>query len=182
MLTFPSEPTTCGTPLQTTGLASASSENQLPSSSVEYQLSVFFQIPKILSPSLPGMTSFMSPVHFLSGFFILTSVIVTSSPRAREHLHSICALKLTHALSRKVLSLTKPKGKIHKMKNDNIKKKIPPHLYNIGNGVGNEATTPWCGSYRKGRIGANLDYGRQLYFTSGKQSIYFFKFTVEISL
>ena len=28
---------------------------------------------------------------FLSGVFIVTSVIVTSSPRAHEHLHSICA-------------------------------------------------------------------------------------------
>ena len=46
MLTFPSDPTTCVTPLQTTGLASVSSENQLPSSSVESQLTVFFQIPK----------------------------------------------------------------------------------------------------------------------------------------
>ena len=35
----------------------------------------------------------------------------------------------THALSRKVLSLTKPKDKIYKTKNDNIKK-IHPQLYN----------------------------------------------------
>ena len=46
MLTFPSDPTTCGTPPQTTGLAAASSENRLPSSCVESQLTVFFQIPK----------------------------------------------------------------------------------------------------------------------------------------
>ena len=43
MLTFPSDPTTCGTPPQATSLASASSENQLPSSSVESQLAVFFK-------------------------------------------------------------------------------------------------------------------------------------------
>ena len=30
-----------------------------------------------------------SPISYL-GFFIVTSVIVTSSPRAREHLHSMC--------------------------------------------------------------------------------------------
>ena len=36
----------------------------------------------------------------------------------------------THALSRKVLSLTKPKDKIYKTKNDNIKK-ILLQLYNI---------------------------------------------------
>ena len=49
----------------------------------------FFQIPK--SSALPGMTSFTSPVHFLSGGFIVTSLIVTSAPHAREHLHSVCA-------------------------------------------------------------------------------------------
>ena len=35
----------------------------------------------------------------------------------------------THALSLKVLSLTKPKDKIYKTKNDDIKK-ILPQLYN----------------------------------------------------
>ena len=48
--------------------------------------------------------------HFLSRDFIMTSVIVTSSPREGEHLHSMCAP--THELSRKVLSLTKLKDKI----------------------------------------------------------------------
>ena len=71
ILIFPSNPTTCATPPQTTGLASASSENQLPSSSVESQLTVFFFFsnPKILSPSLTGMTSFTSPVLFPIWFF-----------------------------------------------------------------------------------------------------------------
>ena len=63
------------------------------------------------------MTSFTSPVHFLSGVFIVTSLIVTSAPRVREHLHST-----NSCTKRKVLSLTKPKGKIYKTKNDNIKK------------------------------------------------------------
>ena len=79
-------------PLQTTGLASASSENRLASSKLKSQLTVFFfSNSKILSPSLPRMTSFTFPVHFLSGVFIVTSVIVTSAPRARKHLHSMCA-------------------------------------------------------------------------------------------
>ena len=43
MLTFPSDPTTWGTPLKTTGLFSASSENRLPSSSIKSQLTVFFK-------------------------------------------------------------------------------------------------------------------------------------------
>ena len=54
----------------------------------------------------------------------MTSVIVTSSPREREHLRSMCAP--TRALSRIVLSLTKP--------NDNIKK-IIPQLYNTDRGL-----------------------------------------------
>ena len=49
---------------KTTRLASASSENQLPSSSVQSQQTLFFSNSKILSPSLPGMTSFTSPVPF----------------------------------------------------------------------------------------------------------------------
>ena len=60
ILTFPSDQTTCGT-LQTTGLASASSENRLASSKPKSQLTGFFSNPKILSPSLPSMTTFTSP-------------------------------------------------------------------------------------------------------------------------
>ena len=43
MLNFPSDPTTCSTPLQTTGLASASSEKRLASSKSKSQLTVFFK-------------------------------------------------------------------------------------------------------------------------------------------
>ena len=81
---------------QTTGLALPKFESQLASN-------CFLKILKNPSPSLPGMTSFKSPVLFpIRVFFIMTS--------EREHLHSMC----THsrALSRKVLSLTKPKDKI----------------------------------------------------------------------
>ena len=57
------------------------------------------------------MTSFTSSGHnFLSGIFILASLNDTSSPRAPVlmlHLPNPCA-------KRKVLSLTKPKGKIYK--------------------------------------------------------------------
>ena len=92
-------------------LALPRSESQLASSSFKSQLTAFFQkSPKILSSSLPGMTAFTSLVHFLSGIFIMTSVIVTSFPREREHLRSMFAP--TRALSRPSLSLTKPKDKI----------------------------------------------------------------------
>ena len=45
-------------------------ENQLPSSTVECPLFCLFSNPKILSPSLPGMTSFTSPVTLsIRGFY-----------------------------------------------------------------------------------------------------------------
>ena len=54
-----------------TGLASPRLENQLASSRSKSQLTAFFQkSPKILSPSLLGMTSFTSPVSFpIRGFY-----------------------------------------------------------------------------------------------------------------
>ena len=58
----------------------------------------------------------------------MTSVIVTSSLCEREHLRSMCPP--IRALTRIVLSLTKPKDKIYPTENDNIKK-ILPQLYNI---------------------------------------------------
>ena len=90
--------------------AHAPRSKQLDSLRSKSQLTAFFKIAKNPSPSLPGMRSFTSPVYFLSGVFIVTSVIVTSSPCEREHMRSMCAS--TRALSRKVLSLTKPKDKI----------------------------------------------------------------------
>ena len=67
-------------PPQTTGLASASSENRLASSKPKSQLTrsefksqlffFFFSNSEILSPSLPGMTSFTSPISFsIWGFY-----------------------------------------------------------------------------------------------------------------
>ena len=50
----------------------------------------FFKIPKNLSPSLPCMTSFTSPLSFPIRCFYY-NIIVTSSLREREHLHSMCA-------------------------------------------------------------------------------------------
>ena len=53
--------------------------------------------------------------HPLSGIFILTSVNDTSSPRAHQHLRSSLHLN-NPCTKRKVLSLTKPKGRIYKTK------------------------------------------------------------------
>ena len=69
----------------------------------------FFKNHQNSSPSLPGMTSFTTQSHFLSGVFIMTFVIVTFSAHERE-LHSMCAP--APAQSRIVLSLTKPNDKI----------------------------------------------------------------------
>ena len=46
---------------------------------------VLFSNSKILSASGHDV------IHVLSGVFIVTSLIVTSAPRAHEHLHSMCA-------------------------------------------------------------------------------------------
>ena len=55
---------------KTTGLAAPRFESQLASSSLKSQLTAFFKIPKNPSPSLPGMTSFTSPVLFpIQGFY-----------------------------------------------------------------------------------------------------------------
>ena len=75
----------------------------------------FLKSPQILRARFRCMTSFTSPGHTLSGIFILTSVNDTSSPRVRQHLCS--SLLLTNPCAkRKVLSLTKPKGRIYKTK------------------------------------------------------------------
>ena len=100
---------TRGASRRSTGLASPKSESQL---------TAFSKITKIPSPSFPGMTSFVHQVHFLSGVFIMTFVIVTSSAHERGHLHSMCPP--ARGLSRIVLSLTKPNDKIYPTKNDYI--------------------------------------------------------------
>ena len=79
----------------------------------------FFKSPK--SSTLPGMTSFTCPVPFYCQGFLLWHLWLSHPPRTRVN----SCTQLTHALTnpytkRKVLSLTKPKGKIYKTKNDNI--------------------------------------------------------------
>ena len=68
-----------------TGLAQVRKINSLRQSPNLNSL-LLFKITKNPSPSLPGMTSFTSPIHFLPGVFIVTSMIVTSSPHTHEHL------------------------------------------------------------------------------------------------
>ena len=102
-----------------TGLAQVRKINTLrPASNLYTQL--LFKITKNPSPTLPGMTSFTSPVHFPIWGFYCDICDCHILPARAWTPALMCAP--THALSRKVLSLTKPKDKIHKTKNDNIKK------------------------------------------------------------
>ena len=84
---------------------------------------LLFKITKNPSPSLPGMTSFTSPILFpIWGFYCDICDYYTLPARAWK---PALMFTPTHALS-----LTKPKDKIYKTKNDNITKKILPQLYN----------------------------------------------------
>ena len=87
-------------PPQTTGLASASFENRLPSSKpksqltrseFKSQLTALYQIPNSSARRFRTWYHSHPRCYFLSGGFIVTSVIVTSALCAREHLHSIWA-------------------------------------------------------------------------------------------
>ena len=75
------------TPQQTTGLASLRLESQLASSMSKSQLTAFIQNHKESQPIASGHDVIHIPIsYFLSGVFIVLSVNVISSPRAREHL------------------------------------------------------------------------------------------------
>ena len=105
MLTFLSAPNHMQHPPQTTGLISVSPESQPSPSDAKTQLSDFSQISAYAS-------GVWRHSHLLVSFriwgFILTSVN-DWTPALMLHLTNPCA-------KRKVLSLTKPKGKIYKTK------------------------------------------------------------------
>ena len=108
----PPNPTRCSTRPK----VSPSSESQPSSSEAETQLTDFFQIPKTPPRTLPVHDVIhILRSHLLSGVSIVTSLNDTSAPRAPEHLRS--GLRQTNPCAKwKVLSLTKPKGKIYKTK------------------------------------------------------------------
>ena len=93
--------------LQTTSLTAAGPESQPSLSDAGTRQTAFLKSPK--SSALSGMMSFTSsgPISY-RGIFILTSVNDTTSPRALMLHHTNPCTK------RKVLILTKPKGKIYK--------------------------------------------------------------------
>ena len=83
MLTFPSDPTTCGTPPQTTDLATASSKNRLSSSRVESQLTVFFFKSQNPQPVASGHDVIHIPCVNFYLRFSLWHLWLPHPPRAR---------------------------------------------------------------------------------------------------
>ena len=106
---------TRGTRSAQTRLASPSSESQLSRSEAGTQLTAFSQIPKILSPRFRCMTSFTppGPISYLEFYFDICEWCILPvrgwTPALMLHLTNPCD-------KGKVLSLTKPKGKIYKTK------------------------------------------------------------------
>ena len=103
-------------------------KNQLASSKFKSQLTAFIQNHLESQPITSGhdVIHIPSPIFYLG--FLLWHLWFLHPLRARAWTPALMSAP-THALSRKVLSLTKPKDKICKTKNDNIKK-ILPQLYN----------------------------------------------------
>ena len=154
MMTFPSDPTTCGTFRRPpTGLTEARPKidylpldsnlnyfvrslnlnstnarasrrpqlvsprrapNRLPSSGVESQLPAFFQIPQILSASSHHVIHAPTLISYLG--FWLWHFWLSHPPRAHMNTCAQCVHLTNPCTKRKVLSLTKPKGKIYKTK------------------------------------------------------------------
>ena len=112
MLTVPSDSTTCGASRRPnwTGLAQVQKTTRFVQPKISTNWVFFKNHPKSSAHRFRAWRHSHPHSHFQSGVFIMTSVIVTSSPREREQLRSMCAP--TRALSRIVLSLTKPKDKI----------------------------------------------------------------------
>ena len=102
-------------------LHSSRLESQLFRSEFKSQQFFFFQIPK--SSALPSMTSFTSPVPFtIWGFYCDISDCHICPACTRVNTCTQCVHLTNPCTKRKVLSQTKPKGKIYETKNDNITK------------------------------------------------------------
>ena len=84
---------------------------------------LLFKITKNPSPSLPGITSFTSPVYLLWHLWL------SHPPRVRVNTCTQCVHLTKPCTKPKGSKLIKPKDKIYNTKNDNIKK-ILPQLYN----------------------------------------------------
>ena len=98
-------------------------KNRLHSSRLESQLTVFFQIPQILSASGHDVIHFPGPISYLG--FLLWHLWLSHPPRAHMNTCTQCVHLTYPCTKRKVLSLNNLKGKIYKTKNHNIIKKKP---------------------------------------------------------
>ena len=101
-------------------------QNKFVPSKSETQLTALFQIPQILSASGHDVIHVPGPIAYLGILF--WHLWLSHPPRTRVNTCAQCVHLSNPCTKRKVLSLTKPKGKIYKTKNYNIKK-IPPQLY-----------------------------------------------------
>ena len=126
MLSFPSAPQRAAPLPQTTGLASASSENRLACSEFKSQLTAFFfQIPQILSSSRLDVIHIPGPISYLR--FLLWHLWLSHPPCACVNTCAQCVHQTNPCPNRKVLNLTKQKY-IYKTKNDNIKKSLRNYI------------------------------------------------------
>ena len=104
--------TTRGTPPQSTGLISVNPEGQRSSSDAKIQLTAFSQISAHASGAWRHPNTLV-PIPIWDFYFDISEWHIFSActwtPALMLHLTNPCA-------KRKVLSLTKPKGKIYKMK------------------------------------------------------------------
>ncbi len=106
---------TCGARSAQSCLASPSSESRLPRSEAGTQLSGFFFKSQKSSAHASGAWRHSHPLVSISTWDFNFDISEWHILSARAWTPALM-LHLTHALSRKVLILTKPKGKIYKTK------------------------------------------------------------------
>ena len=104
-------------------LPSSRLESQLSRSEFKSQLTDFFSNSKILSTSRHDVIHVPDFISYQG--FLLWHLWLSHPPSARVNTCTQSVHLTNPCTKRKVLSLTKPKGKIYKTKNDNIKKKYP---------------------------------------------------------
>ena len=100
----------------------------LASSKPKSQLTVFFKFQNP-PPITFGHDVIHVPGHISYLVFLLWHLWLSHPPRVCVNTCTQCVHLTNPCTKRKVLRLTKPKGKIYKTKNSNIKI-IPPQLYN----------------------------------------------------
>ena len=114
MLTFPSDPTTCGTFCRPQLVLPRWDQNSTTFLKTRISTTVFFQISKILSPSRHDVIHIPCPIFYLG--ILLWHLWLSYPPHMHVNTCAQCVHLTNPCTKRKVLSLTKLKGKIYKMK------------------------------------------------------------------